>query len=106
MADTFLVLLRPGPAWLPGTPTSGQPLKEHGRYLLGLFARGALQMAGPLGAEAGGAVVLAAADLAEARRLAGEDPAVRAGLFTCEVHPWHLVPWDTHLAAMRAAPKP
>ena len=33
---TFLIIYRPGPAWLPGKSVSEQPLKEHGRYMLGL----------------------------------------------------------------------
>jgi hypothetical protein len=37
---TFLVIYRPGPAWLPNKPPSEQPLLEHGRYMLSLFAKG------------------------------------------------------------------
>src|SRR5689334_5666433 len=45
---TFLVIYRPGPAWLMGKPISEQPLKEHGKYMLSLFAKGSMKFAGPL----------------------------------------------------------
>jgi hypothetical protein len=37
---TFLVIYRPSPAWLAGKPISEQPLKEHGTYILSLYAQG------------------------------------------------------------------
>jgi|SRR5437868_749844 len=45
---TFLIIYRPGPAWLPGKSVSEQPLKEHGRYMLGLYVKGSMKLAGPL----------------------------------------------------------
>ena len=33
---TYLVLYRPGPAWLTGKSVMKQPLKEHGKYMLSL----------------------------------------------------------------------
>ena len=33
---TYLVLYRPGPAWLTGKSVMEQPLKEHGKYMLSL----------------------------------------------------------------------
>lgn len=36
MNYTYLVVCRPGPAWLPGKPLSEQPLQEHGKYMLSL----------------------------------------------------------------------
>jgi hypothetical protein len=46
---TYLVVYRPGPSWLPGKPLAEQPLKEHGRYILSLYVKGALKSAGPSG---------------------------------------------------------
>lgn len=94
---TFLVIYRPGPAWLQGKPVSEQPLKEHGKYLLGLYAKGSMKFAGPLGQHAGGAVVLEVADEPAAQAAVLADPAVQSGIFVYEIHPWDLKPWDKYL---------
>jgi len=36
---TYLVIYRPGPAWLVEKSISEQPLKEHGKYMLGLYIK-------------------------------------------------------------------
>jgi len=94
---TFLVIYRPGPAWLQGKPVSEQPLKEHGKYLLSLYAKGTMKSAGPFTDDAGGAVVLEAADLQEAKAMVLEDPAVKTGVFLYELHPWRPVTWEKYL---------
>jgi uncharacterized protein YciI len=95
--STYLVIYRPGPAWVPGKPVREQPPKEHGKYLLGLFERGSMKLAGPFDDDTGGAVVLEAANLAEAKAMVAADPAVKARIFTHEIHPWTLVPWEKYL---------
>src|SRR5262245_55778420 len=40
---TYLVLYRPGPAWLTGKSVMGQPLKEHGNYMLSLYIKGSMK---------------------------------------------------------------
>src|SRR5262245_24104211 len=55
---TFLLIYRPGPAWPEGKKVSELPLKEHGNYMLSLYKKGAMKLAGPLTDNAGGAVVL------------------------------------------------
>jgi uncharacterized protein YciI len=97
MKSTFLVLYRPGPHWVPGKPIREQPPKEHGKYLLDLYARGTMRFAGPFDDNTGAAVVLEAADEAEAKALVEGDPAVKGGIFTAELHPWALVPWENYL---------
>jgi uncharacterized protein YciI len=94
---TFLVIYRPGPAWVPGKPVKEQPPREHGKYLLGLFAKGSMKLAGPFTDNAGGAVVLEAADEAEATAIVKADPAVQKGVFLYDLHPWELVPWQKYL---------
>jgi uncharacterized protein YciI len=94
---TFLVIYRPGPAWAPGKPIKEQPPKEHGKYLLDLFAKGSMKFAGPFMDNAGGAVVLEAANETEATALVKSDPAVQKGIFLYELHPWELVPWQKYL---------
>jgi uncharacterized protein YciI len=93
---TFLVIYRPGPAWLAGKSVSEQPLKDHGKYLLSLYVKGSMKLAGPLTDNAGGAVVLEVAGEAEAKAIVMEDPAVKSGIFVYEMHPWELKPWDKY----------
>jgi len=91
---TFLVIYRPGPAWLPGKPVTEQPLKEHGKYILSLYISDSMKLAGPLTDNAGGAVLLDVADESKAKAIVAEDPAVKFGIFIYELHPWELKPWD------------
>jgi uncharacterized protein YciI len=91
---TYLVIYRPGPAWLTGKSVMEQPLKEHGKYMLGLYIKGSMRLAGPLSDDAGGAVLLEVSDEAEAKAIVTNDPAVKSGIFVYEMHPWKLQPWD------------
>jgi len=94
---TYLLIYRPGPAWPQGKTVAELPLREHGNYMLGLYAKGSMKLAGPLTDNAGGAVVLEVADDAEARAIVANDPAVKAGLFVHELHPWAPVAWEKFL---------
>jgi len=87
---TFLVMYRPGPAWLPGKSVSEQPLKEDGTYMRTLYEQGSVKLAGPLTDDAGGAVVLEVANESVAKAIVTEDPAVKSGVFVYEMHPWEL----------------
>jgi uncharacterized protein YciI len=91
---TYLVLYRPGPAWLTGKSVMEQPLKEHGKYMLSLYIKGSMKLAGPLTDNAGGAVLLEVSGEAEAKAIVANDPAVKSGVFVCEMHPWKLQPWE------------
>jgi uncharacterized protein len=103
---TFLLVYRPGPAWLAGKPVSEQPLKEHGSYMLSLYAKGVLKFAGPFTDDAGGAVVLEVDSEAQAREIVANDPAVLTHVFVHELHPWRLMPWDQYLKKDDAASNP
>ena len=94
---TFLLIYRPVPAWPPGKLVSELPLREHGNYMLSLYVKGSLKLAGPLTDNAGGAVVLEVADEAEAKAVVANDPAVKAGIFVHELHPWAPVQWEKYL---------
>jgi uncharacterized protein len=94
---TFLLIYRPGPAWPQGKKVSELPLKEHGNYMLSLYKKGAMKLAGPLTDNAGGAVVLEVSGESEAQAIVADDPAVRAGLFVSELHPWAPVSWEKFL---------
>jgi len=53
-----------------------------------------MKLAGPLTDNAGGAVLLSVADESEVKAIVTEDPAVKSGIFTYEMHPWKLQAWD------------
>lgn len=101
--QSYLVLYRPGPAWLAGKPVSEQPLRTHGKYMLDLYIGGSMKLAGPLGDDAGGAVMLTAADRAEAIAIVEADPAVVSGIFVYELHAWKVQPWDEFARRAREA---
>ena len=100
---TYLVLYRPGPAWLTGKSVMEQPLKEHGKYMLSLYIKGSMKLAGPLSDNAGGAVLLEVSHEAEAKAIVENDPAVRSGVFVYEMHPWKLQPWGEFEKKAKAA---
>ena len=90
---TYLVVYRPGPAWLTGKSVMEQPLKST-EYMLSLYIKGSMRLAGPLTDNAGGAVLLVVSDEAEAKAIVANDPAVKSGIFVYEMHPWKLQPWE------------
>jgi uncharacterized protein YciI len=100
---TYLVLYRPGPAWLTGKSVMEQPLKEHGKYMLSLYIKGSMKLAGPLTDNAGGAVLLEVSNEAEAKAIVANDPAVKSGVFVYEMHPWKLQPWEEFAKKARGA---
>ena len=100
---TYLVLYRPGPAWLTGKSVMEQPLKEHGKYMLSLYIKGSMKLAGPLTDNAGGAVLLEVSNEAEAKAIVANDPAVKSGVFVYEMHPWKLQPWEEFAKKAKAA---
>ena len=100
---TYLVLYRPGPAWLTGKSVMEQPLKEHGKYMLSLYTKGLMKLAGPLTDNAGGAVLLEVSNEAEAKAIVANDPAVKSGVFVYEMHPWKLQPWEKFAKKAKAA---
>lgn len=91
---TFLVVYRAGPRWLVGKPLAEQPLKEHSRYMLELYRRGVLRLAGPFKDGSGGAVLFEADSDASAQALVQADPAVSSQVFSYELHQWGLVAWE------------
>ena len=95
--STYLLIYRPGPAWPKGKPVSELPLREHGKYMLSLYSKGLMKLAGPLTDNAGGAVVLEVSSESEAKEIVANDPAVKSGIFIHEIHPWAPVEWERHL---------
>lgn len=95
--EMFIVIYKPGAAWIKGKPVTEQPLQEHGKYLLGLYKSGILRFAGPFTDDTGGAAALEVSDEAEARNLVERDPAVINKIMVYEIRPWRLVPWESYL---------
>jgi len=102
---TYLVVYRPGPAWIVGQPLSKQSLGEHGRYVLSLYTKGMLRIGGGFLDDTGGAMVFDAESDEEAAAVVAADPAVISKLFVAERHPWRLVDWEKRAKAA-AAPSP
>ena len=94
---TYLVVYRPGPSWVAGRPLAEQPLKEHGRYMLELYGKGTLKLAGPFLDDSGGAMVMEAATEADAKAIVAADPAVKGGIMLADLRPWRLVDWQARL---------
>ena len=90
---SYLCVYRPGPRWLPGKPLAEQPLREHGRYMLDLYKRGVMRMAGRFADGSGGAMLFGADDDASAQAIVAADPAVVAETFTYELRQWAFVDW-------------
>ncbi len=90
---SYLVIYRPGPRWLPGKPLEQQPLREHGRYMLDLFRRGVMRLAGRFADGSGGAMLIGADDDASAQAIVAADPAVVAETFTYDLRQWAFVDW-------------
>jgi len=98
---SYLCVYRPGPRWLPGKPLAEQPLREHGRYMLDLYKRGVMRLAGRFADGSGGAMLFGADDDASAQAIVAADPAVVAETFTYELRQWAFVDWAS--LAKRAA---
>ncbi len=97
MKKTFLILYLPGPAWISGRPIFEQPLEAHGNYVRNYYREGKVRMAGPFLDSSGGASLLEVeGGEAEARSIAENDPAVKAGIFTFTLYPWHLISWEQY----------
>jgi uncharacterized protein len=76
-----------------------ESLSLHERYVQKLRADGKLSAAGRVSGddELAGMIVFRAIPMEEAKRLLGDDPAVKAGVFRVEYHQWwssdHVLPW-------------
>jgi uncharacterized protein YciI len=91
---SYLCVYRPGAKWLAGKPLSEQPLREHGRYMLDLYRRGIMRLAGRFADGSGGAMLFSADDDASAQAIVAADPAVVAQTFTYELRQWAFVDWE------------
>jgi uncharacterized protein YciI len=89
LIEFHMALLKRGPKY----STSGMPKdlrSEHLANVIALLESGKAIIAGPLGdnGEIAGIFVFRAKSAEEARAWAESDPAVKAGFFSAEMHPW------------------
>ena len=89
LIEFHMALLKRGPKY----STSGMPKElqsEHVANVISLLESGKAVIAGPLGdnSDIAGIFVLRAKSAEEARAWAESDPAVKAGFFVAEMHPW------------------
>lgn len=93
MESFQLVLLRRGPAWTPEvTPAVEALQKQHLAHLEAMHEAGKMLIAGPLGDQADptlrGVCLYRVGSVDEARALAEQDPAVKAGRLKVEAMSW------------------
>lgn len=103
MVEFHMALLKRGPQWSDErTPQRTKVLSQHGAYLTSLIDSGKAVIGGPLTdeGEIRGLYVLRAKSAAEAREWADADPAVKAGHFSVEMHPW----WSEEVMKKAASP--
>jgi uncharacterized protein YciI len=87
----YVVLHRPGPAWLAGHDMFAQPgIREHVAHYRQWLDAGKLELGGPHPDAGGGGMMVPAAGISEEEvsRFAAEDPAVVGGTLLAEVRPW------------------
>ncbi|MGQ0829138.1 MAG: YciI family protein [Bacteroidota bacterium] len=91
MKTYYLVFLKKGPNRNQDSATVSEIQKQHIAHLDKMDADGKLCMAGPLmeDGDIRGICVYYTATKEEAEKLAKEDPAVKAGRLTVEIHPWY-----------------
>jgi uncharacterized protein len=70
------------------TPEEDAVMGAHFEYLKGLLEEGTLILAGPSLEPVFGIIVFEAETQEEARRLVADDPSVKAGVQTPELHPF------------------
>ena len=91
----FVMFQTPGPNWVPGVKYNEQPeFTDHVGYMTELHDNGRTVLSGPFMLEAGGLdgvleeggmTIFRAADLAEAKKIALNDPTVRSGMLNVDV---------------------
>lgn len=90
----FIVLVRPGPAWLTEKPLDEQPFtKEHAVHLQHLFKEQKLFMGGPCADKSNllSLLILEAANEKEAFEHIKDNPFLTQQVVQVELHPWHVV---------------
>lgn len=91
MVQFQMALLKKGPKW-DGTAEQqrGEILQQHFANVMSMLGTGKAVIAGPMGddTDLAGILILRASTAAEAKTWVDADPALKAGLFVAEMHPW------------------
>jgi uncharacterized protein YciI len=98
-----MALLKKGPKWTGAqAPETQKILHQHLVNVLALLDSGKAVIAGPMedDTDLAGIFILRAASAEEAKTWVDADPAVRAGLFVAEMHPW----WSEDIFKKRNSP--
>jgi uncharacterized protein YciI len=101
MVVRSLIFVKRGPKWTDEASADGERIQhEHVAGVLRMLGDGRLAAAGPFEGEADPmGVFVFRTDTTEAKRLAAEDPGVKAGRMAMEFHPWFVAygtfPGDT-----------
>lgn len=101
LIEFHMALLKRGPKYVAaGMPKDLQ--SKHVAHVLAMLESGKAVIAGPLADEGdiAGIYVLRAKSAAEARAWADNDPAVKAGFFVADMHPW----WSEDVMKKPASP--
>jgi uncharacterized protein YciI len=91
LVQFHMALLRTGPKWATTTEQARKPiLQQHFANVMSMLESGKAVIAGPIDGDTGlaGIFILRASSVEEAKNWVESDPAVKAGLFVHEMHPW------------------
>lgn len=91
LVEFHMALFKRGPQWVSGdNPQTNEIRAQHFAYFTSLIESGKAVMGGPIrdDGDIRGLYVLRAKTADEARAWAEADPAVKAGHFVIEMHPW------------------
>jgi uncharacterized protein YciI len=91
LIEFHMALIKRGPKWsLPQGNETPKIYEQHVNYVISLIKSGQAVIAGPVRAdqELFGVYILRAKSAEEAKSWAMSDPAVSAGYFIAEMHPW------------------
>lgn len=87
----FVLMHRPGPAWVRGKSFRDQPgIGAHVGYMSGFLDQKKLVMGGPFLDDSGGMMLFDLPSIEAARAIAGADPTVKSGLLEVHVKPWQV----------------
>ena len=91
LVQFHMALLRTGPKWATTAEQARNPiLQQHFANVMSMFDSGKAVIAGPIEGDSSlaGIFILRASSAEEAKSWVDSDPAVKAGLFVHEMHPW------------------
>lgn len=86
----YVFIYFPGPNWLANQPMVKQPLAGHFRYMNRLETEEKLVLGGGFTDDSGAMGILFVSGLEEAREIIENDPAVKEGIVTAQIHPYYV----------------